>query len=189
MHPQELSPSGAFAPIRRGLKAIFAEDVGNGGSSNSVTKFAEFTFNPFITPQSILCCKADNQLPDLKHYSWATGLSGFAPIILGSNQPAVSPHDRIGGDNRADFREHFVAQSFTEYCQSSALFIGQPDLLVAELLSKNSILLFEVIDCSLLLLVEDSSNNHAEKLPRVEFRVHRSRIRLQNELLMSRVVF
>ncbi len=81
-------------------------------------------------------------------------------------------HDRVEGDNGADLREHFVAECFAKYRQLSALLIGKQDSLAAKLLSKDSDLLLEIIDYSLLLFIEDAGNDNAEELPRIKLRSH-----------------
>jgi|GEM_PF-4673614 len=54
MYLQELRPSGSLAPSWCWFNAILAEDVGNGGASDSVSKFTELTLDPFISPEPIL---------------------------------------------------------------------------------------------------------------------------------------
>jgi len=81
-------------------------------------------------------------------------------------------HDGVGCDNGADLREYLVAECFTKNCKSSALIIGKPDSITTELFSKDPVLLLEIIDYSLLLFIEDASNDDAEQLPWVELRSH-----------------
>lgn len=74
-------------------------------------------------------------------------------------------HNGIWRDDGANFNEYLPTECLAEYGQSSSLVISKPDLLVSELLTEYSILLFEVIDHSLLLVIEDASNDDAEELP------------------------
>ncbi len=65
-----------------------------------------------------------------------------------------------------------MAQCFAKNCKPPALIIGKPDSLAAELISKDPVLLLEIIDHSLLLIIEDAGNDDAEQLPRMELCSH-----------------
>jgi len=62
--------------------------------------------------------------------------------------------DRVRGDERGNFIQQLTAQGLALRSQPAALIIGKPQALVPELLSEDTILLLEILDRSLLVLVD-----------------------------------
>ena len=73
------------------------------------------------------------------------------------NQLAMPTEDPIGRKQRADFKESLAAEDLAFYGQLSALFVGQRDSFLPELLFQRSILSSQVIDHFLLLSIDPSS--------------------------------
>ena len=138
-------------------------DFGDNSAGNTMAKFIEFAFGRSIPPRPIIRSEAYNKLANFLYHPRAARFSCIASIILIGNQIAMPPHNRVGGENGADLREYFVAECFARCRQSPASLIGKQDSLATNLISKDSVLLLELIDYSLLLFIEDAGNDKAER--------------------------
>ena len=80
--------------------------------------------------------------------------------------------DRVRRKQRADLAEHFASEDLAFDSQSSALVVVEQDSLFAEFLSQHLVFGAEILDRSLLLLVDPASENQEEELPRLENETH-----------------
>jgi hypothetical protein len=78
----------------------------------------------------------------------------------------VPSQDRVRGDEGGYLTEQLTAQGLALRSQSAALIVGQPQSLVTELFSEDTILLLEILDGPLLVLVDPTGRGCEQNLPR-----------------------
>jgi len=72
--------------------------------------------------------------------------------------------DRVRGHDRGNPTQQPSAEPMPFRCETTALVILQPQAVAFQLLSKNAVLLYEVLDHLLLVSVYPSGEGHEQKL-------------------------
>jgi hypothetical protein len=80
--------------------------------------------------------------------------------------------DGVGSDERRHVDERTPTEGLAEHGQPSALFIGQPEALSAELLLEDAVLFPEIIYGRILLARDPPGHGGHEDLPGLEDRCH-----------------
>jgi len=88
------------------------------------------------------------------------------------DQPPVPSQDRVGCHDRCDLRQYASTERLALRREASAVVVGQPHAPSPQLLSKDTVLFDQVLDDSLLVAVEPSSEGHEQQSERGEIGRH-----------------
>jgi len=80
--------------------------------------------------------------------------------------------DGVGRDNRANLGEGLETHRLAKHCEPASLVIVESDSPFPGLIAQDSILFLEVIDNTLLVIVEYAGDEDAEELPGIESWTH-----------------
>ena len=127
------------------------QDVRNRVVCQYVTQIGKCSLYPSISPGSILFCYLHNQRRDFLSRSPSSRCSKRSAIILLRNQFPVPSHQCFWSHDGRHLCQQPPTKLFRLCSQPTALIVAESQSAIANLFSKNSILLDQIFDDMLLV--------------------------------------
>src|SRR5215510_1946844 len=144
MSAEELLPSYLPASFRSPLDAMSFQDVRNRVVCQYVTQIGKCSLYPSISPGSILFRHPHNQRGDFLSRSPSSKCSRRSAIILLRNQFPVPSHQCFWSHDGRHLCQQPPTKLFRPCSQPPALIVAESQTAIANLFSKNSILLDQI---------------------------------------------
>src|SRR5258708_9859650 len=111
MPANKVLPRDRFAPLRRWLDAVPAQDIAHGLVGHLVPQIGQRSHNPIVTPAGVLASQANHQTLDLWTAARPAGRAAlFGAVELFSHQFAIPAENGIGLGDARDFLQSFPSQ-------------------------------------------------------------------------------
>ena len=150
------------------------ESVAYCGVGDSIADICECTLDSVIAASRIgfgkFQCEIDDDLANSRSTDSASAPRAVVPFH--GDQLSMTPQDRVGRKERAEFSKQLASEYFAFNRQSTALIIVEQDSSLAEFLLENSILSHQILDDFLLLAVDPAREHDETQLPRLKNKRH-----------------
>src|SRR5262249_16828725 len=173
MSRQEFLPRGLSAPFRRRFYSMLLQNVGHRLECEQVTEIGQCPLNSAIAPAAILLRHARHQLRNLANCPGSPWTAVSAAVIFLSNQFSMPSQKRLWSHDGGELVEELSADLLRFRCQSATLIIVETHAAVADLLSKDPILLDQILDELLLMLVHPAGQRDNDERKWIKERAHR----------------
>ena len=159
MGGEKRAPWRSLTSLRRGLDAMFSQNIGDGAPGYRMAEIREGAANSCIPPPRIRLRHPHNELANLHHDPGPSELfPPLAVVPLPRNQPSVPSQQGFRCDDTGDFCQEFPAKRLTLYREPTSLGVRQAKLLPAKLSFEDSVLLEQVDHSSLLVTLEPTGD-------------------------------
>ncbi|MBW2498776.1 MAG: hypothetical protein JRF61_15980 [Deltaproteobacteria bacterium] len=135
-------------------------------SSNLVAEVHERALHSRVSPTRIIEGHPYDEMLDLAFDSGPPGAPLRAPVVFLRHQLAIPAKKRVGRDECGDLSELASAQAFHAARKPAGLGVRELKALSAEPLSKNTVLLLQILDHFLLVSVQSSGQQDESELQR-----------------------
>jgi hypothetical protein len=155
----------AFVPEQ--VDGVALQNVGDRAASQFTAEIGQSALDFTDTPSLALLRHPDHQHFDLLGRLRPTGKRRIRPSYFVRNEFPVPAQQGLRRDNGRHFRQHPSAQQPSFGCQAAALVVCEADPPAAQLGTKDSVFLAQILDRVLLLLIHPSSNSNQQKAERI----------------------
>jgi hypothetical protein len=159
---EELLPTDLSATLRRWFNTMPFQNVPDCVVCEIVAQVGQCSLYPSISPGAILLSHADSQSGDFP-ISWGPARTPTWTLRILNNQFSVPRQQSFRLGDRCYLPQRLAAKLFSFGRQSPSLVIIKPETSVANLFSKDAILLDQICDDLLLVLGHPAGNRHYDK--------------------------